>query len=121
MVGLAPGSALFTYIGMSVKSIKSVLDGSESLGTLPIVLSIVGFLFFTGMFIYVGYLAKKSIKARSHSDSEDSLCSDEDPSWPLIKKLSAKFFQRNGRIGHWACLRELALKYKKKHINIIIF
>ena len=89
VVGLAPGSALFTYIGMSVKSIKSVLDGSESLGTLPIVLSIVGFLFFTGMFIYVGYLAKKSIKARSHSDSEDSLCSDEDPSRPLIKKLSA--------------------------------
>ena len=91
VVGLAPGSALFTYIGMSVKNIKDVLDGSESLGTLPIVLSAVGFLLFTTLFLYVGYLAKKSLKDRSrdNSDAADGQSSDDDPSQPLVRKPAA--------------------------------
>lgn len=90
VVGLAPGSALFTYIGMSVKSIKDVLDGSESLGVLPIVLSVIGFLFFTSIFLYVGYIAKKNIQSRSrnNSDSISSQSIEEDnPSRPLMSNL----------------------------------
>ena len=84
VLGLAPGSALFTYIGMSIKSVKGVIDGSESLGTIPLVLSIAGFIFFTIVFLYVGYLARKSMKSRSASKANLDKPSEDDPSQPLV-------------------------------------
>ena len=84
ILGLAPGSALFTYIGMSIKSVKGVIDGSESLGTIPLVLSIAGFIFFTIVFLYVGYLARKSMKSRSASKANLDKPSEDDPSQPLV-------------------------------------
>ena len=68
VVGIMPGSALFTYVGMSLKSLKGVFDGTESLGPIPVVISVCGIFVFVLIFLYAASLAKKNLKKDNSLD-----------------------------------------------------
>ena len=69
-IGLIPGSIAFTWIGLSIKNMKLVLEGKESLGAGPIVATIMGLLVSAGALVYVAKIAKREVQRRSEEEEQ---------------------------------------------------
>ena len=70
VVGIIPGSLLFTFIGRTIRNLKAVIDGKESLGAGAVAATVVGLCVSLLVFGYAAVIARRAVRQRQ--DEQDA-------------------------------------------------
>jgi hypothetical protein len=61
-VGAVPGCVLYAYVGTTVRNLSAALTGKESLGPVPIVLTVGGVVIAIGSFVGLAFYARRVVR-----------------------------------------------------------
>lgn len=71
VVGIIPGSLLFTWIGRTIRNLKAVLDGKESLGAGAVAATCVGLVVSLLAFGYAAVIARRAVREEQRGEEEE--------------------------------------------------